>query len=223
MNGINIRILLCDDHSLFRNGLISLLKDEPGFFIIGEAEDGEDMINKYNLLKPDIILADISMPKLTGTEAVKKLKVLNPDVKVLFLSMLHDEQYIYYTWQVGGKGLVDKNIARGELVYAINEIYRGNNYFGPLCDENQLKELIAKYEFLNIKQRVKHEDGLTETEEKVLYYIKQGITSAEIAAQMEISKRTVDSHRTKIMQKYQLKSLPALIKLAMSYNFDKNV
>ncbi|MDR3665996.1 MAG: response regulator transcription factor [Ignavibacteriaceae bacterium] len=112
---MDIRIIICDDHTLFRNGLASLLRDQPGIYVISEAIDGYDLIKKYEKLKPDVILADISMPELSGTDAVKKLKLDYPDIKVLFLTMLTGEQHIYFALKVGGLGLVNKSIEIGEL------------------------------------------------------------------------------------------------------------
>lgn len=219
----NIRILLCDDHALFRSGILSLLKEEQDIYIVGEAENGEDMLNKYEMIKPDVLLIDISMPVLNGTEAVKKLKKTYPQAKVLFLSMLFDDQYVYFSLKAGGNGLVDKNITKGELIYAIRTVYHGKNYFGPQYDDAKIKEVMAKYEFQNLQLKINPGNELTKTEEKVLLFIGGGFTSAEIAEKMNISKRTVDSHRSSLMKKLKLSSLPALIKYAVNYSGGRKI
>jgi len=213
----SIRILLCDDHALFRSGILSLLKDEQGMYVVGEAENGEDMLNKFDLLKPDILIIDISMPVLTGTEAVKILKKSYPRARVLFLSMLFDDQYVYFSLKAGGNGLVDKTISKGELIYAIRTVYSGKNYFGPLYDEAKLKEVMTKYEFKRNSLNITPQDGLTKTEERIVLFIGEGLTSAEIAEKMFISKRTVDFHRSAVMKKRKLKSLPELIIYSVNY------
>jgi DNA-binding NarL/FixJ family response regulator len=181
------------------------------------------MLDKFNLLKPDILITDISMPVLSGTDAVKKLKVVYPESKVLFLSMLYSEQYVYYTLKIGGNGLIDKNIVKGELLYAIKTIYHGKNYFGPLYDEAKLKELITKYEFRNPHTKDKPHDDLTVTEEKILFFISQCFSSAEIAEKLCVSKRTVDYHRMAIMNKLKLPSFPALVRYAVVYSEGRKI
>jgi len=144
-----IRVLICDDNILYRSGINNFMKDEPGIIIVGEAENGYDLIKKYELLKPDLVITDITMPLLNGTEAVKKLRINYPGIKVIFLSILQGEMYIYYVIKVGARGLISKNIAKEDLVFAINEVYTGRNYFGHLYDEEKIKEIIEKYSRLN--------------------------------------------------------------------------
>jgi DNA-binding NarL/FixJ family response regulator len=118
----DIRILLCDDHSLLRKGIKSLFDESVGYFVVGEASNGKEMILKYNELLPDMIIADISMPELTGPDALKQLRIRYPEIKVLFISMYLGEQYIYLVLQAGGKGLIGKNLEKGELLFAVNQI-----------------------------------------------------------------------------------------------------
>lgn len=215
-----IRIIICDDHSLVRSGIAKLLEGEKWIYLVGEAENGEEMIKKYESLRPDLVLADISMPVLSGLEAVKEIKMKYPESKILMLTMLIDEQYIYWAFKVGASGFISKNVSSGELIYAIKEIASGRNYFGPLYDEKKLKEIIKKYD--NKMNSVSNTLGkLTLREEEVLKYISQGLMSGEIAEKMSLGKRTVDKLRTNIMQKYNLKSLPALISFAVHYTENK--
>jgi len=217
----SIRILICDDHALLRTGIIGLLENESGIFIIGEAEDGYDLIAKYELLQPDLVIADISMPRLSGTDAVKELKLKYPGIKVLFLSMLQGELYIYYAAKVGGLGLVGKNIAKGELLFAINEVYNGRFYFGPLYDEEKIKDILKRYDNQPVGIKFNINIKLSETEEKILEYISDGLTSAEIAGKLSLSKRTIDDYRVKIMQKYEVKNQMSLVKFAVLYTESK--
>ena len=220
---MDIRIIICDDHTLFRNGLASLLRDQPGIYVISEAVDGYDLIKKYEKLKPDVVLADISMPGLSGTDAVKKLKSDYPDIKVLFLTMLTGEQHIYFALKVGGLGLVNKSIERGELVFAINEIYHGRKYFGGQYDEEKLNSIVNKFEHHPINPDLYITEKPTNIEDKILIFISDGLTSTEMAEEMHISKKTIDSHRMKIMKKYDLQNPSALIRFAMKYTEFKNL
>jgi two-component system, NarL family, response regulator NreC len=212
-----IRILVADDHTLFRSGIITLLSDEKDIFIVGEAETGEDLISKYLTLKPDIILADISMPVMNGIDALKKLKEKDPLVKFLFLSMYDDEEYISHCYKAGGMGLISKKVLKGELLYAIRTVNEGSKYFGADITEDKLRTIQYKEEKRSVHNR-SDENLLTPREKEILVMIAEGFTSTEMAEKLFISKRTVDTHRTHLMQKLNLKSLPELIKFAINFN-----
>src|ERR1035437_1521752 len=180
-----MRILLCDDHALIRSGIKKHFIDEPRYFVVGEAENGHDLIQKYELLKPELIITDISMPLLSGTDAVKELKSKHPGIKVLFISVLQGEPYIYITIKVGGLGLIAKDILKGELLHAINEVYHGRYYFGPNYDEDEIKRILQKYKNEPLPIYFTPEIKLTIIEEKILEHISNGLTTAEIAQKLE--------------------------------------
>ncbi|MGE5354505.1 MAG: response regulator transcription factor [Acidobacteriota bacterium] len=219
-NPNSIRIVVADDHSLFRSGIISLLEDAAEIFVVGEATDGGDLYEKYFELKPDVILVDISMPGVTGIEAMKKILARDPSAKALFLSMHEGEEYVYHILQSGGKGLISKNVMKGELVYAIKTVYTGKKYFGAYWTDERLEELRQKYSAgdggggISIQLAAA---SLTQREIEILRLIGEGYTSNEIAQKTELSKRTVDSHRIHLMSKLGIKSLPELIKYAIQY------
>lgn len=212
----DIRVLLCDDHTLFRNGIVSLLKDQPGIYVLGEAMDGNELIKKYNELLPDVVVTDISMPEKTGIEAVQILKSKYPNIRVLFLTMMLGEEFIYSCIKVGGMGLLSKTVERGELYYAISEVFKGRNYFGPQYNEEKIKVIMKRYENtplidFNIK------DEVTEAEGRILFFISEGLSSDEISEALCISRKTVDAHRSKLMKKLNLSSSAALIRYAVKY------
>ena len=217
----NIRILVCDDHAIVRSGIVKLLENESWIYLVGEAENGEDLIRKFEICRPDVILVDISMPILSGIDAVKRIKKDYPDVKVLFLSILFDDQYVYSAIKVGALGLVSKSISNGELLYALREVSLGKKYFGPLYDDKKIKEITAKYDGSTNISLDNASAKLSIREEYVLKYISQGLMSEDIADKMNLGKRTVDKIRTEIMQKFDLKSLPALISFAVRYTENK--
>jgi two-component system response regulator NreC len=213
----NIRILICDDHALLRSGIVGNLEKETGLFVIGEAQNGNELIEKYELLKPDLVITDISMPGLSGTDAVKKLKLKYPQIKVLFISILQGELYIYYVLKVGGLGLLNKDILKGELLFAINEVYNGRYYFGPNYDDQKIEEIIKKYDQEPVLFKLNPCIELSEIEDKILEFISEGLSSIDIAEKLNISRRTVDSHRANIIHKYDLKNTLGLIRFAFLY------
>jgi DNA-binding NarL/FixJ family response regulator len=219
MNDSRIRLLVADDHNLFRDGIINLMETEKDIFIVGEAETGEELVNKYFELKPDIILADISMPGMTGIEALKKIRERDNSVKVLFLSMFEGDEYIYYCIKAGSMGLISKKVKKGELLYAIQNVNEGKRYFGVDINEERLKEIIEKFD-KSSKTLDTKDDSLTPREIEILKQISEGLTSNEIAEKLYISKRTIDTHRTNLMQKLNLKSLPELIKYAINFSLN---
>lgn len=218
-NPNSIRIVVADDHSLFRSGIISLLEDAAEIFVVGEAVDGSDLYDKYFELKPDVILVDISMPGVTGIEAIQKILARDPSAKALFLSMHEGEEYVYHILKSGGKGLISKNVMKGELVYAVKAVNSGKKYFGAYWTEEKLEDLKRKYSAGDGTQISTSlaEASLTQREIEILRLIGEGYTSNEIAARTELSKRTVDTHRIHLMSKLGIKSLPELIKYAIQY------
>jgi len=217
MPDLRIRLLIADDHNLFRSGIINLLENEKDIFVIGEAATGEEMVSKYFELKPNIILADISMPELNGIEALQKIRLRDNSVKVLFLSMFEGEEYIYYCIKAESMGLISKKVMKGELLYAIKSVHEGKRYFGIDLTEEKILEIINRFDKGNIEVDFK-DDVLSPREIQILKFISDGLTSNEMAEKLFISKRTIDTHRTHMMQKLNLKSLPELIKYAINRN-----
>jgi DNA-binding NarL/FixJ family response regulator len=170
-----MRILICDDHAIVRSGINNHFINEPGYFIVGEAENGHDLIQKYELLNPDLIITDISMPRLSGTDAIKELKSKHPKIKVLFISVLQGEPYIYLILKVGGLGLIPKDILKGELLHAINEVYHGRYYFGPRYNEDEIKRILKKYSNEPVGIDINPDIKLTAIEEKILEHISDGV------------------------------------------------
>ena len=217
-NKQKIRILIGDDHSLFRSGIARLLSDDDDIFLVGEAENGEELIEKYFELKPDVVLADISMPKMSGTDAISKIKLKDQNAKALFLSMHDGEEYVYYSIKAGGLGLVNKNIMQGELLFAIKQVYSGEFYFGPDITQSDLDKIIKKYDKNEIVGIENIEEILTEREKDILFLIGKALTSQEIASKLNLSKRTIDSHRIHLMQKLNIENLPKLIRYAVQFS-----
>lgn len=195
-----IRLLIADDHNILRQGLIDILKNYNDICIVAEAENGNMLMKKYDLFKPDVVLADIEMPELSGIEAAQQILKSYPDAKFLFLSMHYTDEYIYKIDSIGGKGLVSKEIIKDELVNAIRAVARSEMYFmgKTEAEVQQIKETYNK---------LMHESSaadLTQREISILLYIADGLSSEEIAEELHIGKRTIDFARTQIMKKLDI-------------------
>ncbi|MCX6149839.1 MAG: response regulator transcription factor [Ignavibacteriales bacterium] len=212
-----IRLIIAEDHILVRAGLINLLTELKDVFVLGEADNGEELIDKYFILNPDIVLTDIAMPKLNGFEAAKEILKKDPDAKILFLSMFDSEEYIYKANSIGAKGLIGKNIMKGELAFAIRRVADGFKYFGNNWSSMELSELMDKYNSNKDNNNSVSTASLTDREIKILKFIADGLTSAEISECLNITKKTVDHDRAKIMSKLNIASLPSLVKFAIQY------
>ncbi len=217
----DVTILLAEDHELVMEGIESLLHALPGYYVVGKAKNGKELIDKYFKLKPDVVLADINMPEMSGPDAMKEVLKTDPSALFLFLSMFQGEDYINMIYSAGGRGLINKDISKGELSLAIKLTAEGKYYFGPGWDVKKLEELKLKYE----KKKGERPDGveslLTVREREIIDLIAQGLTSKEIAEKLFLSKRTVDSHRARIMAKLDIHSLPEFIKLAVNLSKTK--
>lgn len=211
-----VRVLIADDHNLVRGGIVSLLDSIDDIYVVGEADNGRDLINKYTEIHPDVVLTDISMPVMSGIEAVKQITKKDPAANVLFVSVYEGDEYVYQVLNAGGKGLVHKSIVKGELVLAIKSVYQGDQYFGKGYTESRLDEIVKKYSAANNTETVSREDvQLSPRELEVLRYVCEGLSSAEIGSILGISRKTVETHRGSLMKKLKVSSSSQLIKYAI--------
>lgn len=206
-----IKIVLVDDHRMFRDGVKSVLSDEENIEIIGEFGHAKDLYELLNLQQPDLIITDISMPDISGIEIAKYVSENYPKIKLLILSMHSNEEFITKSLSVGAHGYLPKDTSMNELLEAINTIYRGDNYFNRNISDTILKSIINKS---------KEENGktLTKREKEIISLVVDGFSNKEIADKLCISIRTVDSHKNNIMQKLSLKSSVELVKYAIKNN-----
>lgn len=208
---MRIRVLIVDDHRVFREGLRSLLGQEPDMEVAGEAASGREVLQMVESVACDLVLMDISMPEMNGIEATRCLRAKHPDLKVLALSMESDRRFIVEVIEAGIHGYVQKDVAFAELATAIRTVMAGDIYLGP-----RISELIVK----DYLQRVP--DGLpltyevlTAREREMLQMIANGKNSKELAASFNISIKTVEVHRHSIMKKLNLYSIAELTKYAV--------
>jgi len=206
------RIILADDHVMFRKGIISILEKNKDFVVVGEAGDGLELLELLKNVTADMVILDISMPHLRGIEATEEIKTISEDVKVLILSMHKDKEYVRSAISAGAEGYLVKEDADTELFTAIEKIRQEGRYLSPLL----LDELTDKLFEMNKKGQLLQEDEpLTIREREILKLIAEGLPNKDIADRLFVSVRTVEHHRAHIMRKLNIKSTASLVKYAI--------
>jgi len=211
-----IRILLADDHPMVRSGLINLLEPFKEFVVIGEAGDGEEAVAMTRELEPDIVIIDLSMPKLSGIEATKLIRKNNPSTKVLVLTMHDNEEYVYQILKCGAGGYMLKNTGKEELATAIRAVAKGETFFSPRVSEIMVNAYLRKANAREEHPATKDDILLTNRENEILSFIADGFNNTQIAEKLFISARTVDTHRTNIMQKLNIHDAANLVRYAIT-------
>lgn len=211
-----IRILLADDHALIRSGIATLLQGNADFSIIGEAKDGEEAVQKAKELNPDVVVIDLSMPKLSGVEATKIIKKKFPNIRVLVLTMHENEEYVYQILKSGAGGYVLKSAGKEELSSAIRAVARGEKFFSPRVSQIMAEGYLRRAEEDELIRR-QEDVPLTRREKEILALVANGLTNQQIADQLYISPRTVDTHRTNIMQKLDIHDVVNLVRYAIEH------
>ena len=207
-----IRVLVADDHTLFRQGIVGLLNAQPDMEVVGEAGSGEEALQKTSSASPDVLLMDISMRGIDGLDATRALKKNLPLVQVLILTMHDREDYLFQALRAGAAGYILKGADVQELLTAIRSVYRGEMYLYPTVTKKLLADYLRRVE--NGEERAGY-DGLSERERGVLRLIAQGKTAAEIGRILYLSPHTVETHRDHIMQKLNLHRKAELIRYAI--------
>jgi two-component system, NarL family, response regulator NreC len=206
-----IKILLVDDHAVVRMGLTMLLNSNPEMQVIGEASEGNEGIKKAMKLKPDVVVMDLSMPHgKDGLSATSELKKLMPNVNILILTMHDDEEYLFRAIQAGASGCILKSAPHDELMSAIESVSLGNAYLHPAATKRLMEEYLG-----SIKDSQDTYHLLSEREKEVLTLVAKGYANKEIAEQLVISVKTVETHKGNLMEKLQMKTRPELVEYAV--------
>ena len=212
------RILIADDHDVVRSGLKALLRTSPEFAIVGEAADGEEAVRRAGDLLPDIVMMDISMPRLDGIGATRLIKQHHPSIRIIILTVYEEEEYVYQILHAGASGYVLKNAGKREIFDAIKAVRNGERFFSPgvsrLIIDGFLKR--AEEQDRNEKKASPESTGLTKRETEVLKYIAMGCTNRQIAETLFLSFRTVNTHRANLMQKLDIHDTAGLVRHAIS-------
>jgi len=209
---MSIRILLADDHTVMRNGLRLLLERQPNLQVVGEASDGREAVEMAAQAKPDVAVIDVAMPHLNGVEAARQIAARSPQTAIAILSMHSDESYVIRSLKAGARAYLLKDSAEADLIAAIHAITQGKSFFSPAVRK------ILKEDYVHQLAEMGAEDSyelLTNREREVLQLVAEGKSNKEVANLLNLSLYTVETHRTHILQKLNLHSVPELILYAV--------
>ncbi|MCF6184240.1 MAG: response regulator transcription factor [Bacteroidales bacterium] len=212
-----IKIILVDDHQIVRDGIKALLSDSLNIKVIGEVKNAYELFDLLKTQIPDIVLLDVSLPTMSGIEVSKILSSHFPKIKKLMLSMYTSEDFIFNAIKSGVNGYLPKNITRNELLKAINEVSDGREYFSKTISDTILKSYLKSAKYGNNVSDDKLRK-LTKRENEILLYVVEGLHNKDIAEKLNISIRTVETHKTNIMHKLNLNGTVDLVKFAIKNN-----
>src|SRR5579871_4496263 len=209
-----IRLVIADDHEIFRDGLMLMLSKEKDIILEGQAENGLELIELANSKRPDVILLDVKMPRMDGIEATKVLIKNNPDQKIIALSMFDEENLIVEMLEAGAKGYLLKNADKHEIIDAIEQVYEGNTFY---CRHTsaRLAKMIVKSNFNPHKKTDRI--VFTDREKAIIKFTCQQLTAQQIGDKLFLSKRTVEGYRTKILEKMNVKNTAGVVIYALKH------
>jgi len=207
-----IRILVADDHTVMRTGLCLLLERQSGFEIIGQADDGRTTVDLADQLKPDVVVMDIAMPHLNGIEATRQIVSRHPQTSVVILSMHSDESYVLRALKAGARAYLLKDSAETDLIQAIHAVVAGKSFFSPGISRMLLEDYIRQVQQKGVEDSY---ELLTTREREILQLLAEGKSNKEVSSMLNLSLYTVETHRTHILQKLNLHSVPELILYAV--------
>jgi DNA-binding NarL/FixJ family response regulator len=208
-----MKILICDDHTLFREGIKAILEGEQWIEIVGEANDGRQAVLEVGRLNPDVVLMDVAMPDLGGVEATQRILQTSRKTKILILTMYEEEEVIARCLDAGASGYILKDISRPHLIHAIEVVHSGGQYLSARA----LKKVVNQY-VKGAKSTATGYDRLTDREREILKLLADGMALKEIAGRLNLSVKTVDAHKTNLMRKLDLHASTELIKYAIQRN-----
>jgi two-component system, NarL family, response regulator NreC len=206
-------VLLADDHNIVRQALRLLLEASTEYQVVGEAADGLQAIQMVEELQPDVLIADIMMPAMTGLEVARRVRTLAPHTRVVILSMYDTEAYVAEALQAGVSGFVLKKSTSSDLLQALHQVQEDRLYLSPPLDEAAVQSFIER----SRETPIDPFDTLTAREREILHLTAQGMTSAEIGERLSISRRTVEMHRANFMHKLRLKNHTELVHFALQH------
>ena len=205
-----VRVLIADDHTLVRESLVGLLQSEGDVLVVAQASDGLETVEKAIATRPDVVVTDISMPRLNGIEVVRRLREALPDTRVLVLTMHQEDEYVLQAVRVGAAGYMVKDSAASELLTAVRALHAGRGYFGPQAAKALAEQL----------QHPERDLGdpygqLTTREREVFHLLAEGLTTKEIARQLGISTKTAENHRARVLAKLGVRNTAELVRYAL--------
>jgi two-component system response regulator NreC len=207
-----IRILLADDHNVMRAGLKLLLENHPGFKVVSEASEGNQAVENAIAARPDVVVLDIAMPKLTGIEAAQKIKGQLPQTGIIILSMHSDEGYVLRALKAGARGYLLKDSAENDLIEAIKALNEGKAFFSPEISKVLAEDYVREITVRGVEDTY---ELLTPREKEILHFLVEGKSNKEISASLSLSLYTVETHRRNLQVKLNLHSFAELILYAV--------
>ncbi len=210
-----IKIIICDDHQIFVEGLKALIKDSDKVTMIGEASNGEELLELEKLKDADVVLMDIFMPKINGIEATQKLKVIYPDIKVLGLTMVEEAKQISDMIKAGASGYLLKTSGRDELVQAIIKVHAGERYLSNEVSIKLLDRMLNNNEPL--QELTERNPPITKREHEIIQLIAQELTNEEIARKLNNSPMTIITHRKNLLRKLNVRNTAGLVRYAVQH------
>ncbi len=211
---MTINVLLADDHAIVRDGLKLLLESQPGIKVTGEAINGRDAVKLTSKLHPDIVIMDIAMPELNGIEAANQIRHNSPSSKVIILSMHSSTEHIYRSLKAGARGYLLKESAGVEVVNAVTTVFNGGRYLSQKISDRVIEDYLKKHDD---KEEENPLDRLSPRELEILQLVVEGRSSADIANIIFLSPKTVETYRSRLMQKLNVTDLPGLVKFAIKH------
>lgn len=203
-------VILADDHALFRAGIRSLLESLPGVRVVAETETGRDLVRLAQELKPSLAVVDITMPELNGLDALLQLKQVAPSMRIIMLTMHMSEEYVMRALRAGADGYMLKTAAAPELETAIRSVVRGDNFLSPAVSKNVIDACLGRS---TLQPRTKQ--LITPRQREILQLIAEGKTSKEIAIELGVSFKTVETHRAQLMERLDIHDIAGLVRCAM--------
>ena len=207
-----VRIVVADDHTLFRQGLRRVLVEQPDWEVVAEASDGAEAVRQTLELEPDVVILDIAMPRLNGVEATRQIVRRLPEVRVLIVSMYSDEVYITQALEAGARGFMLKDSADTDLVRAVQDLASGKSFFSPTVTKVVLDDYVRQLAARGITDRF---ETLSEREREVFQLIAEGHSNKDIAALLHVSPGTVETHRAHLMEKLDVHSVAEIVLYAV--------
>lgn len=211
---MTITIFLADDHGIVRDGLHLLLNAQPNMQVIGEAANGREAVRQVAKLRPHIAILDLAMSELNGIESARQIRAICPETQIIILSMYGSSEHIYQALKTGVRGYVLKEAAAEELVNAIHTVHAGHRFLNHKVSDELITDYISNHTALAQASPLSQ---LTDREREVLQLVVEGKTSVEISTLIAISPKTVDTYRSRLMQKLGIKGLPGLVKFAIQH------